>query len=270
MKRKHYPWIGIVAFLLLVLLGPLLVFPKLQMKLGQEVQRLESYQALPAKSLDWHGRNAYLSVPEGLDTTLVDKAVKDMEAVRGIRAVDWSYGTVFDQVWEEAEPVAESTTQISEEVSSVPKTENSTEAEETTEAPTTETPSTQSKEEVLKEAQEAINQTLSLNAIEFDYGTAALTEASKNSVKEMADLLEAYPDIHVLVTGYTDAVGTKKNNQIMSLERAQAVVDELINNGIETARLSAEGKGEDLPIASNDTEEGRKVNRRVELTGLEN
>ncbi len=72
MKRKQYIWIGVILFLLLVLLGPLVAFPKLQMKLDQEVNGLESYQAIPTKSLNWQGRNAYLSVPEGMDTALQD------------------------------------------------------------------------------------------------------------------------------------------------------------------------------------------------------
>ncbi len=130
MKRKQYIWIGVILFLLLVLLGPLVAFPKLQMKLDQEVNGLESYQAIPTKSLNWQGRNAYLSVPEGMDTALIVNAMNDMKAVRGVRGVALSYGTEFDEMWEVAEPMSETT--------STPETEPPTEAQATTAEVTTE------------------------------------------------------------------------------------------------------------------------------------
>lgn len=268
MKRKHYPWIGLVVFLLLVLLGPLLAFPSLQMKLDQEIQGLESYKMIPRKSLDWHGRNAYLSVPDGMDTALIVNAMNDMKAVKGVRGVDLSYGTQFAEVQEEAKPVTEST---SEEVASTPETEPTTEVESIEAEATTETETTTaSDEEAILKVQEVMDELLSFSAIEFDYGTAELTEGSKESAEKIAELLNKYPEIMLKITGHTDSVGTEKNNKVMSLLRAQAVVDELMIRGIELDRLTAEGKGEAEPIASNDTEDGRKLNRRVELTGLEN
>ena len=93
MKRKQYILIGILLFMLLVLLGPLVAFPKLQTKLENEIQGLESYKAIPVKTLKWQGRNAYLRVPEGTDTALIVNAMNDMKAVRGVRNVELSYGT---------------------------------------------------------------------------------------------------------------------------------------------------------------------------------
>lgn len=271
MKRKYYPWIGVLAFLMLVLLGPLLAFPRLQSKLEVDIQEMASYKALPAKKLDWHGRNAYLSVPEGYDDALLSMAIEDMEALRGVRAVEVVYAMDLDQgVEEAAEPVAQATTQTVEETTEVPQTTTTSDVEMTTSPPETEPPTTLSAEDMLMEGQQALDQVLALNTIEFDFGTAELTEASKTSVMEIAKVLSVYPDMKVQVIGHTDSVGTQKNNQIKSLERAQAVVDELIINGIDEERLRVEGKGEDEPIASNETEEGRKLNRRVELTGLEN
>jgi OOP family OmpA-OmpF porin len=78
-------------------------------------------------------------------------------------------------------------------------------------------------------------------------------------------ILQRCPDSAVEIGGYTDSGGGTGRNQILSQIRAQAVVDYLVNAGIAADRLTAVGYGETNPIASNDTEEGRAQNRRIEF-----
>ena len=78
--------------------------------------------------------------------------------------------------------------------------------------------------------------------------------------------LSAYPDVTVALAGHTDAKGSEAYNQRLSESRAQAVRAYLADRGIEPGRMTAAGFGESQPVADNDTEEGRELNRRTELT----
>ena len=74
--------------------------------------------------------------------------------------------------------------------------------------------------------------------------------------------------LRIRIEGQTDDVGTSAYNQKLSSDRANAVLKYLVNNGISSDRLVAVGKGASVPIATNDDEEGRKINRRVEIVFL--
>jgi OOP family OmpA-OmpF porin len=78
-------------------------------------------------------------------------------------------------------------------------------------------------------------------------------------------VLKQNPEIKVEIQGHTDHIGTAVYNQGLSENRAKAVRDYLVRQGIASYRLTAEGYGLTQPVASNDTEEGRAKNRRVEL-----
>jgi OOP family OmpA-OmpF porin len=69
----------------------------------------------------------------------------------------------------------------------------------------------------------------------------------------------------VVITGHTDNVGSQKANQALSLQRAQAVKNWLVKKGIPSSRLRTVGRGENEPVASNKTKEGRAENRRMEF-----
>jgi outer membrane protein OmpA-like peptidoglycan-associated protein len=75
----------------------------------------------------------------------------------------------------------------------------------------------------------------------------------------------ANPNVNVVITGHTDNVGSEKYNQNLSLRRAQSVKNWLVSKGIESNRMRTVGRGKLEPIASNDTEEGRLENRRIEF-----
>ncbi|MFD0861972.1 OmpA family protein [Sungkyunkwania multivorans] len=84
--------------------------------------------------------------------------------------------------------------------------------------------------------------------------------------KELRAYLNKYPEKMVTVTGHTDSVGEEINNHWFGMQRAKNVRDYLISQGIESARLKADSKGELSPIATNATKEGRSLNRRIEIT----
>ena len=89
---------------------------------------------------------------------------------------------------------------------------------------------------------------------------------SEQSMSDLATFLLENPTVTIRITGHTDAVGSDEANQILSEGRANAVRADLIQRGVAADRIEAEGKGEKEPVADNDTEEGRQLNRRVEFT----
>ena len=100
----------------------------------------------------------------------------------------------------------------------------------------------------------------------FDTGLADIKPESALAIGEVARLLKADPGLKVFVVGHTDAVGGVDANAKLSQARAEAVVQALVrDHGIAAARLLAHGSGPFAPVASNDAEEGRAKNRRVEL-----
>lgn len=104
-----------------------------------------------------------------------------------------------------------------------------------------------------------------LKNIFFDFGKATLRETSFPELDRLVSLLNAYPNMTIEIGGHTDNVGSLKFNTDLSESRAKAVVDYLIDKGISKTRLSYKGYAYLQPIASNDTEEGRQQNRRVEF-----
>lgn len=106
---------------------------------------------------------------------------------------------------------------------------------------------------------------IALDNVFFDFGTAQLSPEAAPAISEMVKLLTNNPLLKVYIVGHTDWVGDAGANQTLSAQRAQAVVDALAQAGIDKARLGAAGMGLFAPRASNSTEAGRALNRRVEL-----
>jgi OOP family OmpA-OmpF porin len=104
-----------------------------------------------------------------------------------------------------------------------------------------------------------------LKGVHFETASALLTAASRPILDDAANSLKAQPDIKAEVAGYTDSKGGLSYNLELSQHRAESVRQYLIGKGIDGERLSARGYGEAEAIASNDTEEGREANRRVEI-----
>ncbi|MCQ2346290.1 MAG: OmpA family protein [Paludibacteraceae bacterium] len=102
----------------------------------------------------------------------------------------------------------------------------------------------------------------------FVYAKTELLPASNPSLDELFNFLNDNPGVRIRITGHTDSIGKDEDNQKLSEGRANAVRDAMIERGIDKDRIEAEGKGESQPIDTNDTDEGRQHNRRVEFTIL--
>lgn len=110
-----------------------------------------------------------------------------------------------------------------------------------------------------------VEQTVVLQSVNFEFDSEQLTAGAMSILDSISGSLLAQTAVKVLVTGHTDALGPQSYNLGLSQRRAQAVMDYLVGKGVEASRVAADGEGEFSPIASNDTEEGRAQNRRVEF-----
>lgn len=99
----------------------------------------------------------------------------------------------------------------------------------------------------------------------FETGSDRLVPSSEEQLKNVAEIMKAYPNVNVKIGGYTDDQGDAGMNLQLSTDRAKAVRAELIRLGVAANRLEAEGYGETNPVASNDNEVGRQKNRRVSI-----
>ena len=103
------------------------------------------------------------------------------------------------------------------------------------------------------------------SGILFETNSSALQYEAKNNISKLAVILNKYPDTNILVTGHTDSDGTEEYNQALSERRAKSVSDYTLGQGINSSRLSIIGLGESEPVSSNETVEGKQLNRRVEI-----
>jgi outer membrane protein OmpA-like peptidoglycan-associated protein len=111
----------------------------------------------------------------------------------------------------------------------------------------------------------AAPKTFVFDHLNFETASTRLTPESAATVNDLAVVLKAYPNTQVELVGHTDNIGTPASNLALSLSRAEAVRAMLVNSGVTAERLAAKGAGQSQPVASNDTEEGRARNRRLEL-----
>jgi OOP family OmpA-OmpF porin len=110
---------------------------------------------------------------------------------------------------------------------------------------------------------------LIIYGITFDFDSSQISEGSKIKLQRAVENLKNNPYIKVRIEGHTCSIGAADYNMWLSERRAQSVKDHLVSQGIAAHRMEIKGLGETDPIASNDTEVGRKKNRRVEFVVLE-
>ncbi len=110
-----------------------------------------------------------------------------------------------------------------------------------------------------------IGKSIVLRNIFFDSGKSTLRDESQAELDRLYEIMDENPGIRVEISGHTDNVGSASFNKKLSEARAKAVVDYLVDKGIDAGRLEYAGYGFEKPIASNDTEEGRQKNRRTEF-----
>jgi outer membrane protein OmpA-like peptidoglycan-associated protein len=119
--------------------------------------------------------------------------------------------------------------------------------------------------EVLQTRDTARGLIVDMNDVLFDTGKATLKSEAKLRLAKVAGIIEAYPDLHLRIEGYTDSTGSPELNRTLSERRAATVRDFLIAQGVPVNNVVAQGFGAENPIASNTTPQGRQMNRRVDL-----
>ncbi len=99
----------------------------------------------------------------------------------------------------------------------------------------------------------------------FAVNSSALKPGSYDELNRVAKVLNQYPQTTITIAGHTDSTGTDAYNKTLSERRADAVKNALVGMGVNPARMTAVGYGKSRPVADNDTEAGRQMNRRVEI-----
>ena len=99
----------------------------------------------------------------------------------------------------------------------------------------------------------------------FDIDSAVVRPGARQTLEEVAAVMVEYPKTAVVVQGHTDSTGTDQHNQELSERRAGSVEAQLLQNGVDRERITSMGFGETSPVASNESEQGRQLNRRVEV-----
>jgi outer membrane protein OmpA-like peptidoglycan-associated protein len=99
----------------------------------------------------------------------------------------------------------------------------------------------------------------------FASGSAEISQAMHDKLLVVAKALEAQSENRIIVTGYADSIGSDASNRALSLDRASAVRNVLVAAGLPESRFNVVGRGEEAPVASTATAEGRAQNRRVEI-----
>jgi outer membrane protein OmpA-like peptidoglycan-associated protein len=101
--------------------------------------------------------------------------------------------------------------------------------------------------------------------VSFSSGSSVIKDSFVGTLNEVATIINQTPNRRVVVVGHTDSMGNADANQRLSLARANSVRNFLVNNGTSSSRISTDGRGSTQSVASNNTEEGRAQNRRVEI-----
>lgn len=106
---------------------------------------------------------------------------------------------------------------------------------------------------------------ITLGDVLFEFNRAEVKASAQARMAQLADFLKQYPDRRVSIEGHTDNIGSTSYNMELSLRRAEAIKSQLVGLGIASERVSTVGYGKDFPVAANDTDTNRAINRRVEV-----
>ncbi len=109
------------------------------------------------------------------------------------------------------------------------------------------------------------DEAFAFNNLTFATGSANIGAASMDEIKNLGKVLTAYPAINIEIAGHTDNTGNAAKNMELSQARAEAVAKALMGMGVDAKRITSKGYGDAKPVASNDTAEGKKANRRIDV-----
>jgi len=127
------------------------------------------------------------------------------------------------------------------------------------------------KQDIVMTMQEAIESDgkATIYGILFDVAKSTIKPESDAALKQITDYLNKFPEVKIIIVGHTDITGNFQSNITLSKERAESIKTYLITNGkIDKARLQSDGVGPLCPVSTNSTDDGRKLNRRVEIVKL--
>ena len=115
---------------------------------------------------------------------------------------------------------------------------------------------------------EPIPETIVLEGVNFDFDKDTLKPMAREILDHAVTVLQQHPGMRFSISGHTDSIGSDQYNDGLSLRRANAVRDYLVQHGVASGRLDVSSHGEMNPVADNATAEGRAMNRRVEIAPL--
>jgi outer membrane protein OmpA-like peptidoglycan-associated protein len=118
---------------------------------------------------------------------------------------------------------------------------------------------------LMKGSDSELPKTFVFDHLNFDSGTTRLTPDSNTTVTNLITIMKCFPNMQVQLEGHTDSTGDPTANKQLSIDRANAIRDQLVQAGVDSSRINTAGFGSEKPLASNDTDEGRARNRRTEL-----
>ena len=109
---------------------------------------------------------------------------------------------------------------------------------------------------------------LTIPNLQFEPDSSMLVKGEYSRIDDIYEILKMVPQAQILIEGHTAKTGNDKGEMNLSVERAKSIAQELVKRGIKDGRLICKGSGSTKPIADNSTDEGKKINRRVEITIL--
>ena len=118
---------------------------------------------------------------------------------------------------------------------------------------------------ILETRESARGLIVNISDVLFDFNKYTLKEGAREKLAKVSGILLAYPGLKIKLEGHTDSIGTDEYNLKLSDQRANAVLEYLVSQGVKGESLSSQGLGKGSPVASNDTDAGRQQNRRVEM-----
>ncbi|MEV0895090.1 OmpA family protein [Promicromonospora sp. NPDC050262] len=242
--------------------------------LTESAQGALSAAGLDGVDVEFTGRDADVTAPTDVEAVAAADVVGGVEGVRasaaygpaGLVSAEAGAAEAAAPEAEDDETASEDTaTDVEEEATASPEPTATPSDGETKDAADDEEKDEPKREPTREEREKAQEDLVEIPNITFVTDSARLTKDGRKVVREAAEVLAEHPEVEVRVEGHTDSVGTEAHNQRLSERRAEAVVDELVEQGVDRDRLTWKGFGESTPLVVPRTFADLEKNRRVEF-----